>query len=78
MKAPSGGKMSYLGRLRRFLLFAATSKGDRKVFLGSFDSRADAIFMGQIKKATPGRTAAMSWQVIDNQTSETVAEDPGD
>jgi hypothetical protein len=61
------------GKLRRFALFHAPSALERKQYVASFFSREEAMANGEKLKTDP----AMRWQVIDNQTSEVVAEDPG-
>jgi hypothetical protein len=65
--------MSNSRKLKRFILFCAPSMTSRKDFVASFDSRIEAISEGESLKTNP----AMRWQVIDNQISEVVAEDPG-
>jgi hypothetical protein len=61
------------GRLKRFLLFTAPTAHGRKQYVASFNSRNDAITGAEILKSDP----AMRWQVVDTETSEVVAEDPG-
>ena len=62
-----------LGKLAQFVLFTAPAAQKRKAYVSSFESRAKAIEAGERLKIDP----AMRWQVIDNFTSEVVAEDPG-
>jgi hypothetical protein len=57
----------------KFLLFAAATTRGRRVFTASFDSREDAILAAEKMKTT----SDVSWHVIDDSTSEIVAEDPG-
>ena len=59
--------------LKRFLLFTTPATGGMKNYVASYDTREDAIGMAEKLKAQ----AALRWQVIDNLTSEVVAEDPG-
>ena len=59
--------------LKRFLLFTTPTAGGLKNYVASYESREDAIVMAEtLKSGNPLR-----WQVIDNLTSEVVAEDPG-
>ena len=59
--------------LKRFLLFTMPATGGMKNYVASYETREDAIGMAEKLKAK----AALRWQVIDNLTSEVVAEDPG-
>jgi hypothetical protein len=65
--------MAKAGHLKRFILFTAASRRNRKDFVASFSSREEAIAKAEIMK-TDG---TMRWQVFDNHISEVVAEDPG-
>ena len=59
--------------LKRFLLFTTPVGGGLKNYVASYETREDAIGMAEkLKSQNPTR-----WQVIDNLTSEVVAEDPG-
>ena len=60
-------------KLKRFILFVAASQQGRKQYVASFDSRNDAIASAETLKTHP----AMRWQVLDNETADIVAEDPG-
>ena len=58
-------------RLRRFLLFTAPARGDRKLFVSSFGTIDDAI--ASAEKVTSG--GASYWQVVDKISGGIVAED---
>jgi hypothetical protein len=66
--------MSRTGKLKRFVLFSAAGPMDRKQYVASYESRNDAISSAESLKT---ELESMRWQVIDNETSEIVAEDPG-
>ncbi|MDZ4762311.1 MAG: hypothetical protein SGJ21_14705 [Alphaproteobacteria bacterium] len=59
--------------LKRFLLFTTPTQGGLKNYVMSYQTREEAIAMAESLKAKQ----AVRWQVIDNQTAEAVAEDPG-
>ena len=60
-------------RIKKFLLFTAPAAGDRKTFVGSFESREEAIAAaGRLKEG-----GGLWWQVIETATAECVAQDPG-
>jgi hypothetical protein len=73
MRNPGKRGGYHLGKLRRFALFHAQNAFERKQYVASFMSREEAMAHGEQLKTGP----AMRWQVIDNHTSEVVAEDPG-
>lgn len=62
-----------LRRVKQFVLFAAPAAQTPKAYVSSFESRAKAVEAGERLKID----SASRWQVIDNSTSEVVAEDPG-
>lgn len=59
--------------LKRFLLFTTPTGGGLKNYVASYEALEDAIAMAEKLKSSQ----ALRWQVIDNLTSEVVAEDPG-
>ncbi len=60
-------------RIKKFLLFTAPAAGERKNFVGSFETRDEAIeAAGKLKDG-----GGLWWQVIETATAECVAEDPG-
>jgi len=54
-------------------LFTTPTQGGLKNYVMSYQTREEAIAMAESLKAKQ----AVRWQVIDNQTSEAVAEDHG-
>lgn len=59
--------------IKKFLLFTAPSKTERKSFVASFESSEDAVSTAKrLKGETP-----MRWQVIDSVTADCVAEHHG-
>lgn len=61
------------GKVKRYLLFSAFSVLERKTYAGSFQSLEEALAEAAALKTRP----AGRWQVMDSQTLEVVAENPG-
>jgi hypothetical protein len=59
--------------LRRFYLFVRPAAHEKRLYVASYHSPADAIEAANARKIRP----EMRWQVVDGHTSEVVAEDPG-
>ena len=59
--------------LQRFLLFTAPARGERKMFVASFQTIDDALVRAE--KVKTGATAY--WQVVDKISGAIVAEDMG-
>ena len=57
--------------LQRFLLFTAPARGDRKLFVASFQSIDDALVAAEKAKSP----ATKYWQVVDKISGAIVAED---